>query len=104
MSATIFKQGSGSFSYKRDNQTFLLNTRFLPEIGWYLLVEQSLDEERINDEHGHPAGDAVLANIAETVHTCLREADSITRWGGQEFLAILKDCKIEDAFQIDAVH
>ena len=56
--------------------------------------------KKINDEHGHPAGDAVLASIAETVYSCLRDADSVARWGGEEFLIILKDCIIEDAYQI----
>jgi len=182
--STMLNLESGSFSYERDGHTFFLNTRFLPELGWYLLVEQSLEEEmnplrktllinlslclvisliivvavqrtvsnyqqrlermaatdkltglnnrhagetlfdqalreavrqqsnlsiilfdldhfkRINDEYGHQAGDAVLANSAKAVLSCLRDADIVCRWGGEEFLVILKNCGIDDAFQI----
>lgn len=43
----------------------------------------------INDQHGHAAGDLVLATIAATLHDVLRETDMIVRWGGEEFLAFL---------------
>ena len=42
---TILKQEHGSFSYERDGQTFIVDTRYVKELGWYLLVEQSLAPE-----------------------------------------------------------
>ena len=180
----ILNQDSGSFSYRRDGQTFILNTRFVPELGWYLLVEQSLDREtrllqrtltfnlliclvvsliiltvlhitlsayqdrlerlartdkltavnnryagetlfeqavrdarrqrtalslilldldhfkNINDTYGHQAGDAVLKHCAATIQRCLRNADILCRWGGEEFLVVLKQCAAIDAFHL----
>ena len=180
----ILNQDSGSFSYRRDGQTFMLNTRFVPELGWYLLVEQSLDREtrllqrtlmfnlliclvvsliiltvlhitlstyqdrlerlartdkltavnnryagetlfeqavrdarrqrtalslilldldhfkNINDTYGHQAGDAVLKHCAATIQRCLRNADILCRWGGEEFLVVLKQCAAIDAFHL----
>jgi diguanylate cyclase (GGDEF)-like protein/PAS domain S-box-containing protein len=45
--------------------------------------------KKINDTHGHVAGDAVLITVARTLSGCLRGSDVLGRWGGDEFLAIL---------------
>src|SRR5262245_37142096 len=47
--------------------------------------------KRINDEHGHLAGDALLAAVAAQVTAILRASDIKCRWGGDEFLVILPD-------------
>jgi len=47
--------------------------------------------KRINDEHGHLTGDALLAGVANQVMTSLRASDIKCRWGGDEFLVILPD-------------
>jgi diguanylate cyclase (GGDEF)-like protein len=180
----ILHQDHGSFSYERDGRTFHLNTRFLKELNWYLLVEQSLEPEvrllrrtlfinlglsmmiglvilvvvqrtiaqyqqrlekmaatdkltglcnrhsgetlfnqiireadrtqvrislilldldhfkRINDTYGHHAGDLVLIICARIIQSCLRQADIVCRWGGEEFLVVLKDCGMDYAYHI----
>jgi diguanylate cyclase (GGDEF)-like protein len=167
--------------YQRKGATVLLSSRFIPEMDWYLLVEQDisdevkpirrvfyvniaisaaitllvlaltllainryqrrleavagtdsltgllnrqafefvfqqamLDSERrgsalsavlfdidhfkmVNDNYGHLAGDRILRQIAETVRHALRESDIVTRWGGEEFLVLLKDCPLQQA-------
>jgi diguanylate cyclase (GGDEF)-like protein len=45
--------------------------------------------KRINDTHGHGAGDQVLTSVASTLMTGMRELDVIARWGGEEFLVLL---------------
>jgi diguanylate cyclase (GGDEF)-like protein len=45
----------------------------------------------VNDTHGHAAGDAVLQRFAEEVRAELREIDLFARWGGEEFLLVLRD-------------
>jgi diguanylate cyclase (GGDEF)-like protein len=45
--------------------------------------------KRINDEHGHEAGDKVLVRLAALMRDSLREVDVLARWGGEEFLALL---------------
>ena len=42
--------------------------------------------KRINDEHGHAAGDAVLVEIGKRLRAAMRESDMVLRWGGEEFL------------------
>lgn len=43
----------------------------------------------INDNHGHAAGDMILAHVAQTLTSKLREGDFIARYGGEEFLIVL---------------
>src|SRR2546425_1258454 len=44
-----------------------------------------------NDQHGHPAGDAVLREVAERLRRTLRQHDLIGRYGGEEFILLLSD-------------
>nr|WP_321469231.1 sensor domain-containing diguanylate cyclase [uncultured Desulfobulbus sp.] len=181
---TILKQEHGSFSYERDGQTFIVDTRYVKELGWYLLVEQSLAPEMemlrrtllinlalgliigliilvvvqrtishyqcrlerlatsdkltglfnrhsgetlfqqalseatrnaldlsvilldidhfkaINDRFGHQAGDLVLIACSRLIQSCLRESDIVCRWGGEEFLVVLKCCNLDAAWQL----
>lgn len=46
--------------------------------------------KKLNDSHGHLAGDRVLQGVATTLKGSLRTADIACRWGGEEFLVILK--------------
>jgi len=45
--------------------------------------------KRINDSAGHAAGDALLCHFAEVLQKGLRPADTLYRWGGDEFLLVL---------------
>ena len=47
--------------------------------------------KRINDGHGHPAGDHVLQRMAATVMGSLRTEDAFCRVGGEEFAVIVRD-------------
>jgi diguanylate cyclase len=47
--------------------------------------------KRINDEHGHAAGDRVLRAVAGLLAEQLRAHDAVARWGGEEFLLILPE-------------
>ena len=46
--------------------------------------------KRINDEHGHPAGDAVLVQMRGRLQEVFRESDYLVRWGGEEFLVVAR--------------
>lgn len=51
----------------------------------------------INDTHGHDKGDQVLREIAKTLQTICRETDMIYRYGGEEFLVILRNTGTQGA-------
>ncbi len=169
------------FEYQRNGARVLVSARFVPELGWHLLVEQDLaplvepvrhrfllnlaiglfatlivlviltlgarrhraqlersagsdsltgllnrqafdivfhhaklDVERtgrpmscilfdidflkqINDSHGYGAGDDVLRKAAMVARNTVRESDVIVRWGGEEFMVLLKECALEQA-------
>jgi diguanylate cyclase (GGDEF)-like protein len=178
------KNESQAFEYNTKTENIILNARFIPELGWYLLVEQELGSElkplqdmlminaaigatialivlallliyvrryqrrmdesaatdqltsllnrqafdfvfqhalldsersrqtmcvalvdidffkKLNDKQGHLVGDHVLREIALIAKRSLRESDVICRWGGEEFLILLKNCSLEKATSI----
>lgn len=53
--------------------------------------------KRINDEHGHDAGDRALRHFAQLAKPALRETDMIGRYGGEEFLVVLPDTAVDGA-------
>lgn len=55
---------------------------------------------RINDEHGHLAGDEVVAEVAHRLHAALRSEDIAGRWGGDEFLVVLPHTPIDGAWRL----
>jgi diguanylate cyclase (GGDEF)-like protein len=59
--------------------------------------------KQVNDRYGHLAGDAVIKQLAETIQGCLRESDFLCRWGGEEYLLLMKGCDLNRA-QIIAEH
>ena len=56
--------------------------------------------KRINDTHGHEAGDVVLRRVAETLRGALREGDHLGRTGGEEFVALLPGAGAEAAADV----
>ncbi|MBI3907880.1 MAG: GGDEF domain-containing protein [Pseudomonas fluorescens] len=87
-----------------DSLTELPNRR-----GFDLLAAQAMQEARrepkpltallldldhfkaLNDTYGHLAGDQVLIGFARDLESCLRHSDIVCRWGGEEFIVLLKD-------------
>lgn len=170
--------------YPRDGDMVLVNSRFIPELGWYLIVEQSeradiqavkqvfgvnlavsgavsllvlaitlfavnryqrrleslattdsltglmnrqafesgfqkliaeakrsgrpfsailLDIDlfkQVNNTFGHLEGDKVIRTMAQLISASTRETDVAARWGGEEFLIMLRDCPLEKAMEV----
>ncbi|WAC74198.1 diguanylate cyclase [Roseateles sp. SL47] len=53
--------------------------------------------KRINDQWGHAAGDSVLIEVARRLRSVLREQDMVVRWGGEEFLILVRSENTDDA-------
>jgi diguanylate cyclase (GGDEF)-like protein len=94
----------------RDPLTGLYNRRYMEDaLDRYLsMAERSGDStsvvmidldhfKKLNDEHGHAKGDAVLRDAAMQLVGALRPADVVSRYGGEELLVILPACPLEDA-------
>jgi len=181
---TILKDKSGSYQYLAAGDNHILNVNYLPELKWYLFVEQNEEKalagirqtlyanlaislvvtlivlslthlafsryqvnieemastdkltgllnrhaftilidkllaeyrrkpqpiavlladidhfKNINDRHGHLAGDQVLKKLADTLQASLRESDMAVRWGGEEFLLVMKGCDLAEGQRI----
>jgi diguanylate cyclase (GGDEF)-like protein len=180
----ILREKSGSFQYQANGDNHILNVNYLPELKWYLFVDQNeelalagirrtlyanlaislaitmivlvlayltlaryqsnieemattdkltglfnrqayeilieklLAEYRresrpisvliadidhfksINDLNGHLVGDFVLSGVARLFHDVIRKSDIAVRWGGEEFLAVMKDCDLDQAIDL----
>jgi diguanylate cyclase (GGDEF)-like protein len=67
----------------------------------FALIVLDLDHfKRVNDTHGHDAGDDVLSRAAALVIQGVRAGDVVGRWGGEEFVVACIDCPAEQAVHI----
>lgn len=65
--------------------------------GSFALMVLDLDGfKRVNDSYGHPIGDMLLVAVGRQLRTCIREADTVARMGGDEFTILLQDIHQSD--------
>jgi diguanylate cyclase (GGDEF)-like protein len=96
----------------RDPLTNLFNRRYLEETldrelararreGYSVcLIMMDLDHfKRVNDTHGHEAGDHVLKAISETLSQESRRGDFACRYGGEEFVVVMPNITLETAYE-----
>jgi len=87
---------------QRDALTSLYNRSYLDQVlGVYFNLNRKLslpltaifididDFKKINDTHGHQAGDSVLVSAARVIQSAVREDDTVVRYGGDEFVVLL---------------
>ncbi|HVI40563.1 MAG TPA: diguanylate cyclase [Anaerovoracaceae bacterium] len=53
----------------------------------------------INDQYGHKMGDVILQQMTSVVKGVLRETDKLFRWGGDEFIILLQETSLKNAFK-----
>lgn len=95
---------------KRDSLTGAVNRRRIDEVLHYELTKRRKDLvllmydidffKDVNDTYGHNVGDIVLKDLTHCVQTCIREGDTLARWGGEEFLCLLVDLNIQQARKV----
>lgn len=85
--------------YNRSKFLSLLNTLLASnDANNHCLVILDLDDFKlINDKYGHNIGDTVLKEFAKTLRIHTREDDIIARWGGEEFVLVLKNVTLSQA-------
>lgn len=94
---------------KTDVLTGLLNRKTLEEYftHWektktpFCILFLDLDFfKQINDTYGHDVGDNVLRSFSSMVQKFMRKTDVCARWGGEEFIVLLPETSIKEAFMI----
>lgn len=91
----------------RDPLTGLFNRRYLEESLARELAQMKRSSEtlcvamldidnfkRFNDQHGHPAGDAMLVHLGKILRAHIREGDIVCRYGGEEFVVVLPSASV----------
>ena len=83
-----------------DSLTQLKNRRAITSLEQYdSIIFCDVDYfKKINDHYGHHTGDLVLIEISKILKSNVRETDFVGRWGGEEFLILLKNCDIKDTY------
>ncbi len=97
----------------RDSLTRLYNNRYMFELltreterfersdGALSLIMLDIDDfKHVNDTYGHLFGDEVIRRVSSALMDSTRESDVIGRYGGEEFIVILKDTSTEKAVEI----
>jgi diguanylate cyclase (GGDEF)-like protein len=77
---------------------FSISTRY--KTGLSILILDIDYFKEVNDQFGHLVGDVVLTELAGILKSCVRESDTVGRWGGEEFLVILPHTRLEDAKKV----
>ncbi|MFP4684138.1 MAG: diguanylate cyclase domain-containing protein [Ectothiorhodospira sp.] len=65
-----------------------------------ILIIDADDFKRINDTHGHPVGDQVLIRLGQALADSVRRGDTLFRYGGEEFVALLAGADAHTAREV----
>ncbi len=77
-----------SFSQRNDNIPFSLVTLDIDKF------------KNINDTYGHLVGDEVIIKVAHIIEAEVRTSDIVARFGGEEFVMLLQDCDLDNAYKV----
>jgi two-component system cell cycle response regulator len=67
----------------------------------FCLARIDLDRfKSVNDQHGHDAGDLLLASVAAALRNAVRACDLTARIGGDEFALLLRSCEVDEAIPL----
>ncbi len=87
-----------------DEMTGLMNRRSFSDVitnehnksarykhAYSILMVDADGLKAVNDKHGHEAGNKLITTLAKTIKSCLRDSDSLARYGGDEFIVLLPE-------------
>ena len=77
-------------------ESLLINFMSDHELNCGLIMFDIDHFKSINDSHGHGTGDEVLREVARRCSLCLRKDDPLVRWGGEEFLVLIRRAGYQD--------
>ena len=63
--------------------------------GFWIMLADIDHFKKINDNFGHPVGDLVIKKVAMILKKHFRESDLVARWGGEEFLILIKEISLD---------
>jgi diguanylate cyclase (GGDEF)-like protein len=93
LTGTLNRNGfAQEISQRAPNEILMRNTT--------MMVIDLDNFKRINDSHGHDAGDAVLRELAQVIHKNTRANDLFVRWGGEEFILFCESTNAQHALLI----
>lgn len=85
------------FGLRRFVEEFALASRHERPLGVVILDIDFF--KKVNDTHGHDAGDLILRQVAKTMRDNLRSSDILCRYGGEEFLLVLPQANLEQTLR-----
>ena len=91
------------FIESRDRKIHLMDNRNVLEKNdiVYGVIMMDIDHfKRVNDLYGHDAGDIVLKGVAQIMQDSVRADDILIRWGGEEFLIVLRNIPVKKMFEV----
>jgi diguanylate cyclase (GGDEF)-like protein len=83
-------------SFEEDLRGTMARGRREGTTGALLMIDLD-DFKSVNDSHGHPAGDSLIAEVADVLRKRTRESDVLARLGGDEFAIVLPRCSEAEA-------
>jgi len=79
---------------------FIAKNQRKSEVDFILAIVDIDFFKRINDTYGHQVGDDALVCVAKNIKKSLRDNDLVARWGGEEFVIMLKNVTLDEAQKI----
>ncbi len=76
------------------------NTKDDHQIGMVAMMMDIDHFKKLNDKHGHAAGDSVLKSVVKVLHATVADRGIVGRYGGEEFCVIVADCTTEEGLEI----
>ncbi len=100
LQALAERDGLTGLYNRRASESLLANLVSTPDPADGLILFDIDHFKRVNDTHGHPAGDEVLRQVARRCEAMLRRDDVLARWGGEEFLLLARRAGMEGSARL----